>query len=93
MLVFTHMSNKRPEHLTFYPVVSKDDRFSKPVMNRVLNLVQEQVLVEYIQRLVTIGQSPRPGMLKSNANYILQLACRGSNSGVHKLDSSYVQEG
>lgn len=57
-------------------------QFTRPATNRALNLAQEQVLFEYIERLDKIDMSPKPGMLRSSANYILQLADPGTERRV-----------
>lgn len=45
MMAFTQMPNQRRRHLTFYPVRRIQRKSS------VVNVVQEQVLFEYIQHL------------------------------------------
>ena len=54
-------------------VQRKNSRYTRPATIRALNLAQEQMLFEYIARLDAIGMSFIPKMLRSSANYILNL--------------------
>ena len=54
-------------------VQGKNSYYTRSATRRALNLAQEQVLFEYIERLNQIGMSTTSEMLRSSANYILQL--------------------